>query len=281
MIPAIVSLTGLALLFGLGLTVAARKLAVPVDPRVERISEILPGANCGACSYGGCHAAAEAMVSGKIPVGACSVASAEVREEVARILGVAAEEAEERVAFVHCAGGDQEAPRRFTYQGIRECRAAELIGGGFKSCRYGCLGLGTCERVCPFGAIEIIDGVAVVDPDVCTGCGKCIEVCPRNLIELVPRNQPIHILCASHYKGAKVRKICSVGCIACQACVKKMTRGEIRMDDFLAVRDYTKPLEDRAVVEACPTATILDIREFSPRQWALRHPKREKKKKEK
>lgn len=280
MIVAIVSLTGLALLFGLGLTVAARKLAVPVDPRVERVSNLLPGANCGACSYAGCHGAAEAIVAGKIPVGSCPVAGQAIKEEIAGILRVEIDATAEQIALVRCAGGLPEAPRRFAYHGIQECRAAELVGGGEKSCRFGCLGLGTCERICPFRAIRIIDGVAVVDPDACTGCGKCIGVCPRNLIVLVPKKEPIHILCSSHDKGAKVRKLCSVGCIACQACVKKASGEEVRMEDNLAVRDYTKPLMDRAVVEACPTGTILDTRECSPLVWATRHPKKEKKKKD-
>jgi len=40
-----------------------------------------------------------------------------------------------------------------------------------------CPGCGTCfELGCP--AIDDIDGVAVVDPEVCCGCGLCVQVCP-------------------------------------------------------------------------------------------------------
>jgi Na+-translocating ferredoxin:NAD+ oxidoreductase subunit B len=33
-----------------------------------------------------------------------------------------------------------------------------MLGGGSKTCSYGCLGLGTCIAACPFDAIEIVDG---------------------------------------------------------------------------------------------------------------------------
>ena len=36
-------------------------------------------------------------------------------------------------------------------------------GGGPKSCNSGCLGFGTCAQVCPFDAIHVENGVAVVD----------------------------------------------------------------------------------------------------------------------
>ena len=39
-----------------------------------------------------------------------------------------------------------------------------------------CIGCGICETQCPFGAIEVIDGIAVVG-DSCTLCGACVEEC--------------------------------------------------------------------------------------------------------
>ena len=38
-------------------------------------------------------------------------------------------------------------------------------GGGPKSCNSGCLGFGTCAQVCPFDAIHVENGVAVVDKE--------------------------------------------------------------------------------------------------------------------
>ncbi len=39
-----------------------------------------------------------------------------------------------------------------------------------------CIGCGICEDQCPFAAIEIVDGIAVVG-DNCNLCGACVEAC--------------------------------------------------------------------------------------------------------
>jgi electron transfer flavoprotein alpha subunit len=41
-----------------------------------------------------------------------------------------------------------------------------------------CIGCQICVAECPVGAIEMVDGVARINPEVCIGCGKCAEVCP-------------------------------------------------------------------------------------------------------
>ena len=60
---AVLILAGLGLILGLGLAVAAKVFHVEVDTRVEDITKILPGANCGACGYPGCAGYAEAIVA--------------------------------------------------------------------------------------------------------------------------------------------------------------------------------------------------------------------------
>ena len=68
-----------------------------------------------------------------------------------------------------------------------DCRAAVLAGGGDKSCTYGCLGYGTCERVCPFDAIKMgSDNLPIIDKDKCTACRKCEAACPKKVIEVLP-----------------------------------------------------------------------------------------------
>ena len=39
-----------------------------------------------------------------------------------------------------------------------------------------CIGCGICEEHCPFGAVEVVDGLAVVGEN-CNLCGACIESC--------------------------------------------------------------------------------------------------------
>ena len=59
-----------------------------------------------------------------------------------------------------------------------------------KGCKFqGCLGFGSCVAACPFDAIHVVDGIAVVDKEACKACGKCIAACPKHLIELIPYEQ--------------------------------------------------------------------------------------------
>jgi electron transport complex protein RnfB len=79
--------------------------------------------------------------------------------------------------------------------------------------------------------------------------------CPKRIIKLVPVDKRLHILCSSHDKGGKVRKICAVGCIGCTKCVKEAPEGGIVMQDNLAVVNYDFDVPD-AVAAVCPMNTI-------------------------
>jgi len=46
-----------------------------------------------------------------------------------------------------------------------------------------CIGCQICVAECPVGAIEMINGVACINPEVCIGCGKCAEVCPVEAVK--------------------------------------------------------------------------------------------------
>lgn len=257
MLTAVIALAGLALLASFGLAMAARAFAVKVDPKVEEIEEALPGANCGACGLPGCSELARRIAEGKAGVDACPVGGEAVAHMVARIMGQEYEGGGARmVALVLCDGGDQVARKRFFYNGVYDCVSAALLFGGDKACLYGCLGLGTCAGICPFGAIDMLpSGLARVDPEKCTGCTKCVSACPKGIIKMVPAERTVHILCSSHDKGGKVRKYCQVGCIGCQRCVKEAPEGAIEMEDNLAVMRYEFEVP-ATVAEVCPMNTI-------------------------
>ena len=62
LIPAgVVGVLGLA--YGLFLAIASKAFYVEVDPKIEQIIEVLPGANCGACGVPGCGAYSESIVA--------------------------------------------------------------------------------------------------------------------------------------------------------------------------------------------------------------------------
>jgi electron transport complex protein RnfB len=122
-ISALAILTGLGLLFATILAIAYKKLRVYEDPRIDKVEEMLPAANCGACGQPGCRAFAELVVDGKINPGKCTVSSESDIENIANFMGVEASNEEKRVARVLCAGGREEAHNRADYKGgLGTCR---------------------------------------------------------------------------------------------------------------------------------------------------------------
>lgn len=258
-IAAMVSLAGIGLSAALALGLAARKFAVEVDPREEAILDVLSGANCGACGYPGCGAFARAVVAGEAAPELCPASGADAVVKIAHIMGVEANVREPEVAVVLCQGDNRLAGIKYRYLGLSDCNAAQKVADGPKKCGGGCLGLGSCERVCPFDAIEMTpEGLAVISREKCTGCRKCITVCPRNVIAMTPKEATVHVLCNSRDKGAVVRKNCKIGCIACRICQKTVPDGYL-VEDNLAVVNYERHLEAEAAVSKCPTKCIRDF----------------------
>ena len=249
---------GVGILCGGALTAAAMYFAVKEDPRVEKALEILPGVNCGGCGYAGCADYAKAVVLEGAPPHLCAPGGSETTCALCELLGIEAEASERKVAIVLCAGDNSKAGRKSSYNGVSDCRAAAAVDDGDKTCRYGCLGYGTCAEVCPVDAIEMTDKrLAVVHPETCIGCGACVKACPRGIIKMVPASSKIHILCSSGDPGAVARKACAVACIGCRRCVKHVEGKGISMDGTLAVVDYDSPPGDESVTDVCPDNCIV------------------------
>jgi Na+-translocating ferredoxin:NAD+ oxidoreductase RNF subunit RnfB len=257
----LIFLGGLGLIFGLGLAFAAQKFAVKIDPKVEQVRNALPGANCGACGFAGCQGYAEAVVGKQeIAPNLCAPGKSSVAEQVAFITGKKAEKTEPKFARIMCQGGCSKAVKRFVYEGVKDCRAAILAGGGDKACQYGCLGYGTCEKACPFGAITMTeDSLPYVDITKCTGCGKCATACPVKVIEILPGSKEVLVACHSRDKGVETRKNCQVGCIACGICVKTCPFEAMTLENNLARVDIEKCKVCGLCERKCPTGAIRDF----------------------
>ena len=192
MLEAVLAIGGIGLIAGLGLAIASKIFYVYVDPIVEEIEEALPGANCGGCGYPGCSGSAAAIAAGEAPPNVCVACGPEVHKKIAAILGVEVKETEPDIARPGCYYGVEKADLKYVYNGVQDCRAAMLLNGGSKVCPIGCLGLGTCVRACPFGALSMgPDNLPVVNPELCTGCGTCERVCPRHIITLTSNSRRI------------------------------------------------------------------------------------------
>lgn len=247
---------GLGLLSGAALAVAEGYLSVKEDPRIDQIADLLPGANCGGCGFAGCADYARRIVLHEAACNLCPPGGAASADAIAALLGRIAGSVERRVAIVLCCGDDTQATRNAAYNGIVDCAAAQSVAGGDKGCAYGCLGYGSCARVCPVNAIMVVNGIAKVDKERCISCGKCVTVCPRSLIKLVPAAAEIHVLCSSKDKGPAVKKVCKTGCIGCRICTKFADEGSIVMDGFLAVVDYSRQLTNEETIAKCPSHCI-------------------------
>jgi len=265
---AIALLGGLGLIFGLVLAAASKVFYVETDPRLEQLNACLPGANCGGCGYAGCAGYAEAVLNGEAPIGKCASGGNECAQNMAAIMGVKAEEVTRKVALVRCSGEKRYdksgnlvagAKLKAEYEGFQDCVAASRIGGnGPLSCKFGCLGFGTCTKACKYDAISIVNGVAKVNEDRCVGCMACASVCPRNLIVPVEPKRNVVIACASLAKGAVTTRGCTVGCIGCGLCKKICPKDAITIEKNLAVIDYSKCDNCGLCATVCPKKLIKD-----------------------
>lgn len=159
MIAAIVCLTTLGAILGLGLGVAARRFAVDSDPLIGELEAMMPGSNCGQCGLAGCAAAAAALADGSVPVTCCPPGGKALASALAEKLGVTLnldDVADEgpKLAFI-----------------------AEEI----------CIGCCRCLKVCPTDAmVGAAKQIHSVIREACTGCGNCVERCPTEAVTMKP-----------------------------------------------------------------------------------------------
>ncbi|MBE6809221.1 MAG: RnfABCDGE type electron transport complex subunit B [Ruminococcaceae bacterium] len=226
----------IGLIAAIGLSLASKFMAVPVDETQEKLREALPGANCGACGYSGCDGYAAALANGEAKPDGCTAGGASTAEAISKILGIEVK-VEPKVAFIACNGNNEISKLKYEYDGMKSCSAASLLHAGPLDCKFGCVGFGDCAKACVFGAITVENGKPIVCEELCVGCGTCVKACPKGTVVLVPKEHKNLVACSNKLKGAAVVKGCEVSCIACGMCVKQCDKGAISIVDNLAVID--------------------------------------------
>ena len=154
------------LVSGVLLTVASKIFEVKTDERIEKISEVLPQANCGSCGYAGCADYADAIISKGEKANLCRPGGSETAKKISEITGTDAGEVAEGYAVVRCSGDCNACDTKYEFTGIRSCASVKRYYGGNSACSYGCAGFGDCASVCEYNAISITDGIAHIDPKV-------------------------------------------------------------------------------------------------------------------
>lgn len=259
LLKAFLALGIMGLILGAALALAGKFFFVKEDEKKKKILEILPGANCGGCGYTGCSNYADAILSGEASCNQCPGAKAEGASAIAEIMGVNDAERISMVAHIRCHGSHDIANKKYIYYGMNDCLAASKLLDGYMTCQYGCLGFGNCVKKCPYEAISVDNGVAVIDRDKCVGCGLCLDICPKKVIELVPREAAVLVDCSNRDKGSRTREACNIGCIGCKICQKNCPENAIHVEGNVSVIDYEKCIGCGICVEKCPRH-ILEIK---------------------
>ncbi|MCL2083554.1 MAG: RnfABCDGE type electron transport complex subunit B [Oscillospiraceae bacterium] len=263
---AVLILGGIGLILGIALALSSRVFAVQPNHREELIRQVLPGDNCSACGYASCGLYADALVKQGISPDLCKAGGERLNMRLCEILGIEHKPSSRMAVIVNCSGGVR-ARNKYDYFGLEDCSAAERIAGGPKVCEYGCIGLASCVKSCPFGAISMVEGVAMVDSERCTGCFACIESCPKHIINPIPYYADVKLACSSHDKGSVVVQLCDIGCIGCKACERICPGKAIQVKNNLAEIEYEAHLNQDAVcrgcgdcAEQCPRRLIIDTK---------------------
>ena len=86
MIKAIIMILVVGAVLGIVLGISAKVFYVKPDTRVEDITKMLPGYNCGGCGYPGCAGMAEALVNKESEVTSCKPSKPEAKEAIKQYL---------------------------------------------------------------------------------------------------------------------------------------------------------------------------------------------------
>lgn len=162
MFAAIISITLLAVVFGLLLGYANIRFRVEGDPIANQIEALLPQTQCGQCGFAGCRPYAEAIATGEAEINLCPPGGEAGMLALADLLG------RDPVPLDESAAVDK--PKSYAVIVQEEC-----------------IGCTLCLQACPVDAIlGAAKQMHVVIASECTGCELCLPPCPVDCILMQP-----------------------------------------------------------------------------------------------
>ena len=161
-LTAVLTLSLLAVLFGLLLGYAAVRFRVEGDPIVDQIDALLPQTQCGQCSFAGCRPYAEAIASGEAEINRCPPGGETTMIALADLLG------------------RDPVPLENEEAAAKPKSVAWII-------EEECIGCTLCLQACPVDAIlGAAKQMHTLIADECTGCELCLPPCPVECIVMKP-----------------------------------------------------------------------------------------------
>jgi electron transport complex protein RnfB len=155
---AVLIIAAIALLAGLSLSFASRRLPAGSDDLVEEVNSLLPQTQCAQCGYSGCRPYAAAIVNDNVPINLCPPGGDDTVRRLAERLGL------------------EPLPLDAVTSDVR---AAAVIDEAL------CIGCTHCRSACPVDAIVGAHQLmhTVIESE-CTACELCIAPCPVDCISL-------------------------------------------------------------------------------------------------
>lgn len=158
MLTAVITLASIALIAGIGLSVAARRLPASDGELVEQINALLPQTQCTQCGFPGCRPYASAIVDDAAAINLCPPGGEETVRRLAELLG-----------------RDIIPLQETTVPSVAVIDEALCIG-----CTH-------CMNACPVDAIVGAHHLmhSIIESE-CTGCELCVAPCPVDCISMRP-----------------------------------------------------------------------------------------------
>jgi electron transport complex protein RnfB len=167
MLPALLTMVGLAAAAGVATALASRRSNDDRERLVGEIDALLPQTQCGRCTYPGCRPYATALANGEADLNQCPPGGDATAAALAKLLGREPRPVDPRFGSV---------PPRPAVAWIDESA---------------CIGCVKCIQACPVDAIVGASRfMHTVIAAQCTGCELCIPPCPVDCIVMRPAAHP-------------------------------------------------------------------------------------------